>query len=97
MFTVVPDTLTLGSTRDQSLVSGCCGSAQYASRILSGKFAFRPFARSNQHHEVGTGADEVATCDGEGERRLGRFRHTSLDGEATQHAFSLPLRDPLSV
>ena len=39
----------------------------------------------------------MATSDGDGERRLDRFRHTSLDGEAPKHAFPLPLRCPLSV
>ena len=57
----------------------------------------RPFAGSNQHQELMTGADEAATGDGDGERRLDRVRHTSLDAEATKHAFPLPLRDPLFV
>ena len=35
VFTVVPDTLTLGSIRDQSLVASFRESAKYASIVLS--------------------------------------------------------------
>ena len=95
MFTVVTTALTLGITRDQSLLSGRCGSAQCALPVDSRKFAFRQmFGYSKRHIDVGREADEAATGDRDGERRLDRFRHTSLDAEAREPAFIPRLRVP---
>ena len=96
MFTVVAIARTFGRTRDQSLLSGCCGSAQCAPPIDSRMFACRPFGYSKRHIDVGREADEATTRDRDGERRLDRFRHTSLDAEARNPAFTSRFRIPAS-